>query len=161
MSPTLRKGQSWRMQGVSPWRHRRLASVCAMLGMLVGSAGVSQASPPGKVACERLRQRGAANFFDGPIPQGVNAAMPKALQPPTTGTNELVVLLADFNDLAGSRTDDEFETLLFTGNDNMRYYFAEVSYGQLWVQGDVYPDAGWYRAASPSAYYINDHGGFW
>ncbi len=72
---------------------------------------------------------------------------------------EVLVLIADFNDNAHTRSREELEELLFaTGQGSMTDYYLEVSYGGLEIAGTV---AGWYRMARPYSYYLGDSFGIY
>ena len=105
----------------SPGRSVRWCALAGLsIGLFVWPALPAYSSPPGKVAYERLRQRGGKCFFDAPLPEGINAPTPREMRPPTTGTNELVLLTVDFNDLAGTKTQNDFDNLLCGGTDLFR-----------------------------------------
>jgi immune inhibitor A len=80
---------------------------------------------------------------------------------PVTGTRRVIVLLADFPDLAGARSRQDIHDLLFSratyATGSMRDYYAEVSRGALDVIGEVH---GWFRAPQPKTYYTNGDNGF-
>lgn len=80
---------------------------------------------------------------------------------PVTGTRRVVVLLVDFPDKPGVRTQQHYKDLLFsTGvypTGSMRDYYAEASYNKLTVTGEVY---GWFRAPNSKTYYTNGNNGF-
>ncbi len=89
-------------------------------------------------------------------------------QAPVVGTRRALVLLVDFSDAAGTRTQAHFTQLLFSlgslATGSMRDYYREASYTQLDVVGIVSgtggPTAGWYRAPNPKTYYTNNNFGF-
>ena len=78
----------------------------------------------------------------------------------TTGTVRCLVLLVDFSDNEGSRTPEEFRGLLFSRGTyptgSMRDYYAENSYGQLDVDGEV---IGWLRLPEPYSFYADGQSG--
>ncbi len=141
---------------------RWLAFLAAGLVILSGTAPPVWASPPSKHAYEQLRLRGKTTFFEVPLPEGVDAPSSPDKVFPTVGTNGmLLVLLVDFSSQAGVKTDDNFETLLFTGANSMADYYSEVSYNQFSVEGEAYPNTGWYRVSQPVSYYVNSNGGMY
>lgn len=74
-----------------------------------------------------------------------------------TGKLEVMVLLVDFPDVAGTRPKAEYEALLFgKGNGSMADYFAEVSCKKVELAGSVH---GWLRMPQPSAVYTSGESG--
>ena len=66
---------------------------------------------------EVIRQRGA----------GANTNSPSA----TIGTHEVLVLLVEFEDLAGSTSADSWQEKIFGPTNSVNDYYQEVSYGKL------------------------------
>jgi immune inhibitor A len=79
---------------------------------------------------------------------------------PTTGTLQCLVLLVDFADNPGQRPPQEFKNMLFSKGQvptgSMREFYAENSYGQTDLEGDV---VGWLRLPQPYSYYVNGENG--
>ncbi|MCA9704989.1 MAG: M6 family metalloprotease domain-containing protein, partial [Myxococcales bacterium] len=79
---------------------------------------------------------------------------------PVRGSLVVKVLLVDFPDLEGTTPPSHYEQLLFSrsahATGSMRDYFAEVSLGQVDVQGSV---DGWLRMPQPYAYYVGGESG--
>lgn len=78
----------------------------------------------------------------------------------TTGTVRCLVLLVDFSDNEGDRAPEEFRQMLFSRDTyptgSMRDFYAENSYGQLDVDGEV---AGWLRLPEPYSFYADGQSG--
>ncbi len=78
----------------------------------------------------------------------------------TTGTLRLLVLLVDFSDNQGTRSQQDFKDMLFSSatysTGSMRDYYKENSYSQLDLDGDVF---GWIRLPQPYSYYVNGGNG--
>ncbi len=125
-------------------------------GLLILCLGLpAGAMPPGPPAVEDMHVHGRIDR--GCVSPDIDAPRPRDKAVAVRGTNKLVVLLADFPNRAGTKTVNDFSTLLFTGAGNtMKKYFEEVSYNQFSVTGDVY---GWYRVPQNDSYYINGYGG--
>jgi len=68
----------------------------------------------------------------------------------------LPVLLGNFNDLAGSYSQEDFQNNLFGNNPNgsMIDYYHEISYGQFELSGTVY---GWFDSGKDKAYYVDNN----
>ncbi len=80
--------------------------------------------------------------------------------PPRMGTAYVPVLLVNFSDRTTSFTASNFNALLFgSGNNSMRDYYTEVSYGQFTVAAGPSGVAGWYTALNPHDYYGTNDGG--
>jgi M6 family metalloprotease-like protein len=74
-----------------------------------------------------------------------------------TGTNPLPVMMINFNDTATTYDAADFENLLFgSGNDSMKAYYEEVSYGAFTITPGTAGVTGWYTAANAMAYYGQD-----
>jgi len=74
-----------------------------------------------------------------------------------SGTNNCVVILIEFSDVAFKKDKQEFENLLFsTSAYSMNSYFKDVSYDVLNVTGTVF---GWYTAAHNRSYYGDSQSG--
>ena len=70
---------------------------------------------------------------------------------PPTGTGNIPVILINFSDRTTTYSGGAFNTLLFgTGNNSMKDYYQEVSYGNFSVSGGV---TGWYTASYTHDYY--------
>lgn len=81
---------------------------------------------------------------------------------PKTGTNNIFVVLVNFNDTSTTYTSTDFNSLLFGSSVNsMKDYYTEVSYGVFTVSAGAGGIAGWYNAANTHNYYGgNDAGGY-
>ena len=81
---------------------------------------------------------------------------------PPSGTANIPVFLINFNDTTTAYTVSDFDTLLFgTGNNSMKDYYEEVSYGAFSVSAGPSGIAGWISAANTHDYYgRNDIFGF-
>ncbi|RMF92999.1 MAG: M6 family metalloprotease domain-containing protein, partial [Nitrospinota bacterium] len=108
--------------------------------------------PPGVPKYLRPQRRGPAPEgrkgpeFKPPLPRGNSQQVV-----PPSGIASLPVILINFTDTATTYTPPQFDTLLFgTGNNSMSDYYAEVSYFNFTVDGDVF---GWYTAAKNHDYY--------
>jgi immune inhibitor A len=79
---------------------------------------------------------------------------------PTTGTLKCLILLVDFADNPGHRTPQDFKKMLFSKGQlptgSMREFYAENSYGQTDLDGDV---LGWLRLPQPYSYYVDGENG--
>lgn len=79
---------------------------------------------------------------------------------PTTGTLRLMVLLVDFADNPGTRDPNEFRDMMFSQGTyptgSMRDFYAETSYGQLDVNGEI---IGWLRLPEAYSFYVNGENG--
>lgn len=80
--------------------------------------------------------------------------------PPSIGENRPIVLMADFSDKVGAKTEAEIDDMLFSvgtyPTGSMRDYYLECSQGQLNVSGTV---KGWYRAPQTLVYYADGQEG--
>ena len=78
-----------------------------------------------------------------------------------TGTANIPVILINFSDRTTIYTAANFNTLLFgTGNNSMKDYYQEISYGVFSVSAGPGGVVGWYTAANGHDYYgQNDAGG--
>ena len=67
-------------------------------------------------------------------------ALPAVEAAPSTGTIQVAVLLADFNDATydSDHDNDWFEALAFGSSDSMADYYDENSRGNLTLEGDVF-----------------------
>ena len=73
---------------------------------------------------------------------------------PATGTGYIPVILVNFSDTTTTYTDTNFEALLFgTGNNSMKDYYEEVSYGAFTVSAGSAGVVDWYTAANTHDYY--------
>ena len=78
---------------------------------------------------------------------------PQGVVPPT-GTGNIPVILINFNNTTTITTPAQFDTLLFAyGNNSMRDYYNEVSYGAFTVSAGPAGVSGWYTAANAHNYY--------
>src|SRR5262249_54665226 len=79
---------------------------------------------------------------------------------PLSGTVRVIVLLADFFDLAGKRSTREYEEMLFSTasrrTGSMRELYTEMSAGRVDVVGTVH---GWLRMPKPYAFYVDGQSG--
>lgn len=78
----------------------------------------------------------------------------------TTGTLRCLALLVDFPDQMGRRAPDDLHALLFSKGErsdrSMRDFYAETSYGQLDIDGEV---AGWFHLPQPYSEYVGTKSG--
>ena len=98
--------------------------------------------PTGKLRLEIIRLRAAAldDVRDNVVPP--------------TGTANIPVILINFNDTSSTYTASDFDDLLFgTGNNSMKDYYEEVSYGAFSVSAGSSGIAGWFTAANTHDYY--------
>jgi immune inhibitor A len=72
---------------------------------------------------------------------------------PVQGIRRALVLLVDFADREGQATPDDFQQHLFNGSGSLTEYYAEVSYGALNLQGDVF---GWFHLPDSERTYSGD-----
>lgn len=78
---------------------------------------------------------------------------PQLVVPPT-GTGQIPVLLINYADRTFTHTTTQFNTLLFgTGNNSMKDYYSEISYGAFTVAGTV---LGIYTSTYGHDYYGTD-----
>ena len=78
---------------------------------------------------------------------------PQGVVPPT-GTGNIPVILINFNNTTTITTPAQFDTLLFGyGNNSMRDYYNEVSYGAFTVSAGPGGVAGWYTTVNGHDYY--------
>ena len=79
----------------------------------------------------------------------------------STGQLKALVILVDFPDNQSSQNKNHYSEMLFSSGTyptgSMHDYFAECSYGQLDVTGDVF---GWYRMPQNYTYYTDGQNGF-
>ena len=78
-----------------------------------------------------------------------------------SGTRHLPVLLVNFNDTRTRFGSEDFEQLLFAvGNNSLRDFYEEASYGALTLTSGPNGVMGWYRAEFQHDYYgrNNDNG---
>ena len=125
---------------------------------IVGTERLPQGWPrrlrpgPADIGLEKRRlsreskQRAAA-------PQEVTEGLaPFAVAP--TGTGNVPVFLINFSNTTTAYTPSAFDTLLFgNGNNSMKDYYAEVSYGAFTVSAGPGGVAGWYTAVNTHNYY--------
>lgn len=73
---------------------------------------------------------------------------------PTTGVNNMVVILANFNDTSTSYSQTNFDNMMnqdnYNGTGSFKQYYLEVSYGQLTVNATV---VGWVTVPNSHDYY--------
>ena len=94
---------------------------CAVLAVWLG--GTVYAGSPGILALNGDAAEMTRAMLETAHANGIDAPTPPEEVPPTTGINELVFLMADFKDLSGTKTDNNFESLFFsTGTDSMNDY---------------------------------------
>ena len=81
---------------------------------------------------------------------------------PPIGTANVPVILINFSDTGTTYSASDFDDLLFgTGNNSMKDYYEEVSYGAFSVSAGPGGVAGWYGASNTHAYYgQNDRAGY-
>ncbi|HHT9114734.1 MAG TPA: M6 family metalloprotease domain-containing protein [Candidatus Wunengus sp. YC65] len=73
---------------------------------------------------------------------------------PATGTANIPVILINFSDTTTTYSKTDFNTLLFvTGNNSMKDYYNEVSYGKFSVSAGSSGVVGWYTASKTHDYY--------
>lgn len=73
---------------------------------------------------------------------------------PTTGTNNLPVILINFKDTEPEYSVRDFDELLFgTENKSLKNYYEEVSYGALSLSPGPAGVMGWYQASENKVYY--------
>ncbi|HUT55057.1 MAG TPA: M6 family metalloprotease domain-containing protein, partial [bacterium] len=97
--------------------------------------------------------------------QQAQSAPPPEMGAPAAGTDNLPVILINFNDTSTTYTAPQFQSLLFgqnppeaTGPGSMKQYYQEVSYGALNLSAGPSGAAGWYAAANGHDYYGNVNG---
>ncbi|MFC1717357.1 M6 family metalloprotease domain-containing protein [Candidatus Poribacteria bacterium] len=92
------------------------------------------------------------------IPKTTEAPAPP-LAAPAIGSQEIVVILIEFQDVTHNPDHDKayFDDLLFsTSNPNSMYnYYYEASYGQMSISGFI---TGWYLSSHNMSYYGADGG---
>ncbi len=73
---------------------------------------------------------------------------------PTTGTNDMLLILANFNDTYTTYSQSNFNNLMnqsnYSGHGSFKDYYFEASYGQLTVNTTV---VGWVEVANNHDYY--------
>jgi immune inhibitor A len=88
---------------------------------------------------------------------------------PVIGVRKALVLLVDFSDSAGARSQTDINDMLFSvgtyttggATGSMRDFYREASYNKIDVTGQVSgAGGGWYRAPNPKTYYTNGNYGF-
>lgn len=92
-----------------------------------------------------------------PLPsfaRGVNAPGPQ-MQP--TGIYDVLIILIEFADVAGTETTTSFDNMFnqanYNGTGSVNDYYQEVSYGIFGLNGTT---VGWYSAAKNYSYYCNN-----
>lgn len=71
-----------------------------------------------------------------------------------SGTRPMPVMMINFNDTATTYDAADFEDLLFgAGNNSMKAYYEEVSYGAFTIAPGSAGVTGWYAAANAMSYY--------
>jgi M6 family metalloprotease-like protein len=74
-----------------------------------------------------------------------------------TGSRPLPVMMINFNNTATTFDAADFENLLFgNGNNSMKDYYEEVSYGAFSITPGAAGVTGWYTATNTMAYYGQD-----
>lgn len=124
---------------------------------------------PAKPGGDQLDQRALTLILSRPAQTRPDTFINARADPaPVTGTRRALVLLVDFSDKAGTRTQAHFDDMMFSlgayATGSMRDFYREASYGVLDVVGVVSgsggPTAGWYRAPQPKSYYTDGNYGF-
>jgi len=77
--------------------------------------------------------------------------------PTVSGAQSTLVILFQWNNLAGTNPVSYFQSLVTGASNSMTAYFDEDSYGMAWVTGG--PTSQWYTLPHPSTYYNVDHWG--
>jgi immune inhibitor A len=78
---------------------------------------------------------------------------PEPVTPPILGHKNMLVILIDFPDTPHEHPRDDFQSLLFSGEEGtMSHYYQEVSYGKFSISGYV---ADWVRVPNKYIYYCN------
>ncbi len=111
-----------------------------------------------ELAFSRLRQRGIetpSHYPDGtPVYDGGRSP---------AGTFNALALMVEFSDNQSSVNAEFFDTLIFgaPGNESVRDYYYEISYGSLdIVTVDLPGDTDWQAAPHSYAYYVDGQYGF-
>ncbi|MDI6800680.1 MAG: hypothetical protein QMD01_01290 [Thermodesulfovibrionales bacterium] len=74
--------------------------------------------------------------------------------PPAAGTNNIAVILINFTDTTPQYTPADFNTLLFgAGNNSLKDYYNEVSYGAIALSAGPSGITGWHTASNTHDYY--------
>jgi len=84
---------------------------------------------------------------------------PEPVVPPT-GTGNMPVILINFNNTTYAYTPSNFNTLLFSGTNDLAHYYSEVSYNAFTVSAGPGGIKGIYTAANGHDYYGTNAGGF-
>jgi immune inhibitor A len=88
-----------------------------------------------------------------PTIQSRTSTVPSTIQ--TASKKNIVVLLVEFNDQPRNLEKAHFEEILFKKNGNSVYdYFQEVSYGQLFIKGEV---SNWFKADGSYVDYLDSY----
>lgn len=130
-------------------------------GQLVASGMIVGATLPPTTWPISLRPTGAARSAAIELKASAGpAAIPAKVVAPTGAAN-IPVILVNFNNTATTYSAGQFDTLLFgTGNNSMKDYYEEVSYGAFTVSAGPGGVVGWYTAANTHNYYGTNSAGF-
>jgi immune inhibitor A len=158
----------------------RLSNVLVVLGFVGLGTIPAQAVPPpphvldaadrGKVDLEvfkrshlEARSRGVdrPNPVYGPHnrPFGPQGAISRSVR---NGAMNVLILLIDFSDNEHQTAASYFDSLGYAVNSfSLRYYYGEVSYGQMTIVTVDWPSyTGWQRAPHTYTYYVNGNYGW-
>ncbi len=142
-------------------RIARAAIACAVAGWAQAAMALMPLSP----TAEKHAPRVGVNARAALTVPGMGAAAARTLLHLDTATSatttlKVLVILAEFSDVAATTSATTYDSLLFSASrpaGSMRQYYRENSYGALDVTGKV--EGPWIHLSHPRDYYANGSGG--
>ncbi len=118
------------------------------------SSLIQQYGYPGVIPSSSLLESDRALGLTTPRVLDWPAPRPKQ---PMIGSREILVIMTDFPDHAGTQTSDYYNDLLFgTAQGRMKHYYTEISYGLLTLTG-TFAGTGWYRSSHNEDWWGDDN----
>ncbi len=138
----------------------------AFLPLLAATVGTVPSSPGGPPIADYGPHRMLPNPDVYPAgapltePEGWTGTPPgtrgSSMGAAVTGTADVIVILIEFTDVAGTRTSGDITALMNNPSTGARAFYTEVSYGVFTVSGTVTP---WYQSSFTMAEYGADSSG--
>ncbi len=97
----------------------------------------------------------AAPNSDGSEPPAALSPSAPMLSAPVAGAHNVLTILVDFPDCAGTQTPAHYNGFLFGASESLKEYYEEASYGKFTVNGTVV-GSGWYRSIHDMAWWGED-----